>query len=183
MVRGQHWKTSEHFFQASKFHSFEDIEAVRSADSPMEAADIGRDRCREIRKDWESIKDGVMLEALRAKFSQHQNLAEVLASTRGAKLVEATSNDRYWGDGGDSTGLNRLGSLLELVRSELPSWPLALALPPWVAHPDIARSDLFWRMGAGEDIENCYWTYRDALSGLALENFDAYFGTEAVWRP
>jgi hypothetical protein len=41
-----------------------------------------------------------MLEVLRAKFTQHATIASVLASTNGARLVEHTENDRYWGDGG-----------------------------------------------------------------------------------
>jgi hypothetical protein len=33
--------------------------------------------------------------------------------------VEHTTNDRYWGDGGDGSGKNRLGALLMELRAEL----------------------------------------------------------------
>jgi hypothetical protein len=35
------------------------------------------------------------------------------------KLVEHTSNDSYWADGGDGSGRNMLGRLLLRVRDEL----------------------------------------------------------------
>ncbi len=60
-----------------------------------------------------------MLEALRAKFTQHPNLRAALLATGSARLVEHTANDAYWGDGGDGHGKNRLGALLEQVRDEL----------------------------------------------------------------
>ena len=85
----------------------------------MIAARMGRSRSRPLRKDWESVKDQIMLEALRAKFAQHDNLKELLLNTGDARLVEHTSNDRYWADGGDGTGRNQLGALLMQVRSEL----------------------------------------------------------------
>ena len=37
-------------------------------------------------------------------------------ATRGAKLVEHTRNDSYWGDGGDGTGKNMLGQVLMSLR-------------------------------------------------------------------
>jgi N-glycosidase YbiA len=72
-----------------------------------------------IRDDWEEVKEEVMYEGLEAKFSQHENLKEVLLSTRGYKLVEHTPRDFYWGDGGDGTGKNRLGKLLVILRKSI----------------------------------------------------------------
>jgi ribA/ribD-fused uncharacterized protein len=118
-VRGKRWPTSEHFFQAQKFAGTPHEEEVRRARKPRIAAEMGRDRKRPLRRDWESIKDGVMLEALRAKFTQHADLGAQLVSTGDARLVEHTENDAYWGDGGDGSGKNRLGQLLMRVREEL----------------------------------------------------------------
>ena len=39
--------------------------------------------------------------------------------TGDAELVEHTKNDRYWADGGDGTGRNRLGQLLMELREQL----------------------------------------------------------------
>jgi N-glycosidase YbiA len=118
-LKGRIWPTSEHYFQAQKFAGTEHEEAVRLAKSPMVAARMGRSRQRPLRPDWETAKDDIMREALRAKFDQHHELRSLLLSTQDAQLVEHTANDRYWGDGGDGTGKNRLGQLLMELRAEL----------------------------------------------------------------
>lgn len=113
------WPTAEHYFQAQKFIDSEHANAIRAQASPMQAAKMGRDRSKPIRADWDTVKDDLMLRALRAKFNQHPQLAALLVSTGDAILIEHTENDRYWADGGDGTGLNRLGILLMQVREEL----------------------------------------------------------------
>ena len=118
-IDGVLWPTSEHFFQAQKFSSPADREAIRSEPSPMKAARMGRDRARPMRPDWEAVKDSMMLEALRAKFRQHPTLRDMLLGTAEAELVEHTANDSYWADGGDGMGRNMLGRLLMRVRGEL----------------------------------------------------------------
>jgi N-glycosidase YbiA len=116
---GKIWPTSEHYFQAQKFVGTTHEETVRQAATPGEAATIGRDRSRPLRPDWEAVKDNVMRVALYAKFSQHPSLTQELLGTGNAMLIEHTKNDRYWGDGGDGTGLNRLGELLMETRARL----------------------------------------------------------------
>ena len=85
----------------------------------MNAARMGRNRKLPLRRDWESVKDNVMREALRAKFTQHPQLQSLLLETGDAVLVEHTTNDGYWADGGDGTGKNRLGILLMELRAAL----------------------------------------------------------------
>jgi ribA/ribD-fused uncharacterized protein len=118
-LKGQDWMTSEHYFQAMKFEGTRHETEVRKASSPMEAANMGRDRKRPLRADWEQVKDDIMREAVRAKFTQDKKLKEILLSTKDAILVEHTVNDRYWGDGGDGTGKNMLGKILMEIREEL----------------------------------------------------------------
>lgn len=115
------WKTSEHYFQAQKFAGTKHEEELRLAHSPMEVATMGRDRKRPLRKDWDKTKDDIMREALRAKFTQNEELKKILIETGGAELVEHTANDNYWGDGGDGSGKNMLGKLLMELREELRS--------------------------------------------------------------
>ena len=57
---GHRWPTSEHYFQAQKFAGTQHAVAVRQARTPMLAAQMGRDRKRPLRRDWESVKDGVI---------------------------------------------------------------------------------------------------------------------------
>jgi len=113
------WPTTEHYFQAQKFHDFELQKEIRCAKTPAIAANMGRDRSKPLRKDWEVIKDSIMREAVVAKFNQHPDLTELLLSTGEAKLVEHTEKDSYWGDGGDGSGKNKLGIILMEVRANL----------------------------------------------------------------
>lgn len=116
---GETWPTSEHYFQAQKFVGTKHETEVRKAANPKEAANMGRDRSRPLRPDWESVKDDIMHRVVYAKFSQHKALKELLLSTGDAVLVEHTVNDKYWGDGGDGSGKNMLGKILMEVRKSL----------------------------------------------------------------
>jgi N-glycosidase YbiA len=118
-LKEKRWPTSEHYFQAQKFAGTEHEEEVRKCKTPSAAASMGRSRKLPLRRDWESVKDQIMLDAVRAKFTQHDELKTVLLGTGEAKLVEHTEKDSYWGDGGDGSGKNRLGQILMQVREEL----------------------------------------------------------------
>lgn len=72
-----------------------------------------------IRQDWDSVKDNIMMFVVYQKFSQNPHLLEMLISTGNARLVEHTAKDSYWGDGGNGTGLNKLGNTLMKVRDSL----------------------------------------------------------------
>ena len=113
------WTTSEHYFQAQKFLVPQIQEKIRQIVSPMDAALEGRNRQNPLRPDWEEVKDEVMLQALRMKFSQNPEIAKELLATGDAILIEHTRNDDYWADGGDGSGKNKLGLLLMQVREEL----------------------------------------------------------------
>lgn len=94
-------------------------EKIRQIVSPMDAALEGRNRQNPLRADWEEVKDKVMLQALRMKFSQNPEIAKELLATGDAIIIEHTRNDDYWADGGDGSGKNKLGLLLMKVREEL----------------------------------------------------------------
>jgi len=116
---GRIWPTTEHYYQAQKFAGTAREEEVRCAPTPTLAKRLAVE-WREIRRaDWSAVKEGFMLTALRAKFSQHPDLGERLIATGERTLVERSELDAYWGDAGDGTGKNRLGVLLMQVRGEL----------------------------------------------------------------
>ena len=94
-------------------------EKIRQIASPIDAALEGRNRQNPLRPDWEEIKDEVMLQALRMKFSQNPEIAKELLATGDAIIIENTRNDAYWADEGDGSGKNKLGLLLKQVREEL----------------------------------------------------------------
>ena len=113
------WRTTEHYFQAQKFVGTPHEEKIRVLASPKDAAMAGRDRKKPLRADWESVKDDVMREAVRAKFSQHAEIREILLSTGDAEIVENAPGDYYWGCGSKGTGKNMLGQILVEIRAEL----------------------------------------------------------------
>lgn len=80
--------------------------------------------------DWESKKDVVMGKAVRAKFTQHPELRTKLLETGKRPIGFADARDIYWGIGTSMEtdkakkaskwrGLNKLGKLLEDLRSRL----------------------------------------------------------------
>ncbi|NDJ52892.1 MAG: NADAR family protein [Chloroflexi bacterium] len=119
-IDGLYYRTSEHYFQSMKFlGSPDDMEAVRQARTPKQAASIGRDRSRPLRPDWEEVKDDVMRRAVLAKFETHADIREILLATGDALIVENAPKDRYWGSGADGTGKNMLGIILMETRTIL----------------------------------------------------------------
>jgi len=116
---GVQWPSSEHYYQAHKYDDAEMIEKVRMAESPMEAAKIGRDPKIPKRADWNDVKDEVMEKAVREKFKSYPILQTLLKQTNSSTIYEHTKNDCYWGDCLDRSGKNKLGKLLEKIRSEL----------------------------------------------------------------
>lgn len=115
------WKTSEHYYQAMKFvgTDWQYSKRVRLANTPSEAARLGRDRSYPLRLDWEHVKEIIMRRALMAKFIQNPEIKKALIDTGNATLVEHRKADSYWGDGGNGTGKNRLGIILMEVRDYL----------------------------------------------------------------
>lgn len=118
-LKGKVWATSEHYFQAQKFAGTPHEEELRKIAKPMDVARAGRDRSRPLRKDWEFVKDDIMREVVYAKFTQNEECKKELLSTGDAKLIEHTTNDNYWADGGDGSGKNMLGIILMEVRERI----------------------------------------------------------------
>lgn len=120
VIDGVSYSGPEHYFQGQKSVGTPDAEKaqllLKTAD-PDQAYGIGRS-CQ-MRADWESVKDKVMLTALTAKFTQHPELKELLLETGDNLLVQLKPNDSYWGTGPNGKGKNRHAEILMQVRTEL----------------------------------------------------------------
>lgn len=115
------YTTNEHFFQAMKSLNPKERQAITLAPTPGKAKRLGRKVS--LRKDWEDIKEEVMLIGLRHKFS-NPDLRSKLLATGSEELIEGTTwHDNYWGicncEACGGQGKNRLGKLLMQVREEL----------------------------------------------------------------
>lgn len=115
------YTTNEHFFQAMKSLNPKERQAIALAPTPGKAKRLGRKVS--LRKDWEDIKEEVMLTGLRHKFSNPE-LRKKLLATGNEELIEGTTwHDNYWGicdcEACGGQGKNRLGKLLMQVREEL----------------------------------------------------------------
>ena len=74
-----------------------------------------------LRKDWNDVKNGIMEEIIRAKFTQNPELAKKLVKTGDAQLMEGNYwHDTYWGVNSMTLeGKNHLGIILMKIRAEL----------------------------------------------------------------
>ena len=117
---GKTWPSVEHYFQAMKFPTDPAYqETIRQIKTPQSAKSLGSSKEHPIRPDWDSVREEVMKKALEAKFTQNEALKQILLSTKGKELVEASPTDIYWGIGKARKGQNRLGKLLMELRDTL----------------------------------------------------------------
>jgi ribA/ribD-fused uncharacterized protein len=146
IYRDKEYKTSEHLYQSLKYLMLENpnprsdayAELIRTASTPNKAKCLANKVCgntyqwqKDLRTtmkqfddvhivhNWSDIIEDMMLLCLKLKYSSDPHCRNVLLSTGKKQLVEHTHRDKYWADGGDGSGKNRLGSLLMIVRDDL----------------------------------------------------------------
>lgn len=120
---GEKFATSEHAYQAGKARKPEVRKWLMEAPSPALLAMAAHGLyVWDINSDWSKIKFDRMKRVLQAKFTQHEDLKQLLLSTGTARLVESATVDnavnRLWGEV-NGVGKNKLGELLMEVRAEL----------------------------------------------------------------
>lgn len=117
---GKSYMTVEHYYQAMKFEGTAYAETIRNAETPVVARRLGGSRDYPIREDWEAVKEQVMRDALRAKFTQNEGLKrKLLDNTEESPLIHDAQWDGYWGSGVDGRGKNMLGVMLMELRDQL----------------------------------------------------------------
>jgi ribA/ribD-fused uncharacterized protein len=120
---GHVFPTAEHAYQAGKARRPEVRDWLLAAPSPALLAMAAHGLYQwDIVPDWSRIKFDRMHAVLRAKFTQHADLRELLLSTGTARLIEAGNVDnavnRLWGEV-NGKGKNMLGVLLMELREQL----------------------------------------------------------------
>jgi ribA/ribD-fused uncharacterized protein len=142
---GKTYPSSEHLFQALKFindnkdnRSMEYANIIRQQSTPNKSRILAIQKTGggykwrtdlnplivkyqdvKIRSDWDKVKDKVMEEVLMSKFSQNEQLKNLLLNTGDKLIVENSPRDYYWGIGKHENGKNVLGKLLMKTRTIL----------------------------------------------------------------
>lgn len=121
--KGITYLTLEHCYQAQKTLNPSERAWIAIAEKPGDAKHRGSRVA--VREDWDEVKDGIMLDLLKIKFS-NPDLAQKLKDTGDAELIEGNYwHDNYWGDCmcpkcyNRITGQNKLGKMLIEIRKEI----------------------------------------------------------------
>ena len=133
-VDGVQYSCSEQYYQAKKAEEHKDYETLDTIMMASDPADMYRAASKIKCSDrWKSGTCKIAMEkANMAKFTQNKHLADVLLSTDGKHIVEASPRDTFWGAGVNlrkitSTprdqwpGQNELGQLLMKIRDNINS--------------------------------------------------------------
>ena len=120
------YKNSEAAFHAQKTLDLKEREKFTEY-NPGKSKREGRKV--KLREDWELVKDNIMYEICKAKFSQNKDLKRKLVCGTGNQYLEEGTtgwHDNYWGNCKcdkckDIVGQNKLGRILMKVREELRS--------------------------------------------------------------
>mmetsp|Transcript_22715 Transcript_22715/g.89846 ORF Transcript_22715/g.89846 Transcript_22715/m.89846 type:complete len:171 (-) Transcript_22715:220-732(-) len=119
IVQGYPYKTVEHYYQAQQFTDEEAQKRIRETKSGRKAKALAKEITKGRVEDWdEETKVAVMKRALKAKFSQHQDLKAQLKLTQQAEIVFEHPKDDFWGVDKEGDGDNWLGRLLMEIRQE-----------------------------------------------------------------
>jgi len=119
ILQEKEYPTVEHWFQSQKFTTPELQEKIRLSSSPAQAKKLGRTRDSTFKSNWDAVKEEILFEGLKAKFTQNSVLRGLLLKTYSEELIEQSPWDSYWGSGRTGKGKNRMGYLLMKLRSEL----------------------------------------------------------------
>jgi ribA/ribD-fused uncharacterized protein len=113
------WPAVENYFQAQKVRD-DRLKDIFTLILPFKARVLGNNIS--LSEDFENNKLSIMKKAIYAKFSQNEDLKELLLLTGNVELIEYAPWDRkgsYWGVNADGVGENHTGKILMEVREEL----------------------------------------------------------------
>jgi ribA/ribD-fused uncharacterized protein len=111
--------TTEHIYQSEKFENEDIKNQIRNAASAHDALRIAKKHKPDYRKDWDSVKLGIMKSILKEKVLQHPYIKEKLLESKDREIAENSPVDDFWGWGHDKNGNNHLGKIWMEIRSEL----------------------------------------------------------------
>ena len=122
VYEGITYRSSEAAFQAAKSKDFQlrkEFSELNSAQAKLKGRHI------ELRNDWDQVKDDIMYEIVKDKFTRNPNLKSLLMKTNSSVLIKGNWwHDNYWGSCSceecqNTEGKNILGLILMRVRDEI----------------------------------------------------------------
>jgi predicted NAD-dependent protein-ADP-ribosyltransferase YbiA (DUF1768 family) len=120
------YPTVVHAYWALATTSPEAHEQIRAAARPYDAEKLAENT--PLRSDWPAARLATMTRLLRAKYTQHPELAETLLATGDARIHYTGIGSRYW-NAGRHEGRNWTGRLLELIRAEIADGRATISAP------------------------------------------------------
>ena len=122
VFEGERFVTSEHAYQAGKARKPAVRAWLMAAPSPALLAMAAHGLYYwDVAPGWSKTKFDRMRAVLHAKFTQHDDLRDLLLSTKTARLVESATEDnavnRLWGEV-NGEGRNMLGEMLMELRDD-----------------------------------------------------------------
>ncbi|MFD0862546.1 NADAR family protein [Sungkyunkwania multivorans] len=200
-VNGIKFLTAEHYMMAEKALLFGDKEIYQEiieSEKAGKVKELGRKVKNFNQRIWEENRFEIVVRGNFHKFSQNTELSDFLKSTNDRILVEASPVDKIWGIGlaqNDENaeipyfwnGLNLLGYALMETRDILNKIgefkPLKNSvLPPWLAHPEIDRYSIGWRMGYGEEHIDNLFAYLDKITDTERIIYELTYPENEEWK-
>ena len=129
----QEYSSAEQFMMYHKAMIFLDRETAKkimSTNNVRTIKELGRQVKDFDLETWEYFRSKIVYEGNKAKFSQNEDLKNILLNTKDTTLVEAAYNDNIWGIGLSKDdvkskkrstwkGKNLLGEILTIIREEI----------------------------------------------------------------
>ncbi len=113
------WPSVEHYYQAMKFEDTSLRDQIRQSTHPAKAQKLARKHKRQVRSDWNKVKETYMTRGVYIQARTHLEVANALLGTGEKQLLENAQYDYFWGCGRDGRGVNAYGKVLMEVRDRL----------------------------------------------------------------
>jgi ribA/ribD-fused uncharacterized protein len=124
LVNNVWFSSSEAIYQSLKYPKNKAIQyKIMSERSPILAKKISISNKKDMRQDWDIVKNNIMRLCIRIRAFQSQEFVNILLSTDKKIIVEISRKDTYWGtvfiNEFELKGKNVLGRLLMELRDEI----------------------------------------------------------------